>query len=256
MLRRPSVERSYARVATREVDPSTQSDKTNNKSPEHLPTDAKLKEKADPGRENLNNGPIGAITARPTAPRSADPKFDATSYNYGRERHPPADRYKDPPPSDYRRATYSTYEGRGGAHADGGSIGRGGNGDRARRDSDLRGSRDPPGYDKQRDPRDHYYSSPANHPTIPLSASEYRGRDDYSSRAIPPPLDDVRGPAPPPPAAYGERYPRGAPLDLEPPIGRGREGYRDLLPRQHDYGTKRKFDDPEFVDPYLDDYRV
>jgi hypothetical protein len=44
-------------------------------------------------------------------------------------------------------------------------------------------------------------------------------------------------------------------MDLEPPASRGREGYRDLPPRPLDYGLKRKYDPPEYPDPY-DDYRV
>jgi hypothetical protein len=52
--------------------------------------------------------------------------------------------------------------------------------------------------------------------------------------------------------SYEERYSRGAPVDLDPPI---REGYRDYPPRP-EYGTKRKHDDPEYMDPYYDDYRV
>jgi len=43
-------------------------------------------------------------------------------------------------------------------------------------------------------------------------------------------------------------------MDLEPPASRGREGYRDLPPRPLDYGLKRKYDPPEYSDPY-DDYR-
>jgi hypothetical protein len=104
--------------------------------------------------------------------------------------------------------------------------------------------REPP-YDKSRDLRDPYYDSPS-YPAVP--PSEYRGRDAYPPRAQPP-LDYARG------AAYDERYPRGA-MDLDSP--RGREGYRDLPPRPFDYdiGAKRKFDSPEYRDPYVDDYRV
>jgi hypothetical protein len=103
--------------------------------------------------------------------------------------------------------------------------------------------REPP-FDK-RDPRDPYYSSP-NYPAV--APSDYRIRDAYPPRAQPP-LDYARG------TAYDERYPRGA-LDLDPPRGRGE--YRDLPPRPLDYdiGAKRKFDDPEYRDPYLDEYRV
>ena len=115
------------------------------------------------------------------------------------------DRYREPPPDDYGRAAYSTFEGRGG-HGNGGGIGRGVGG---ARDSDPRDSRDPPAYDKPRDPRDPYYSSPAGYPAIPPPSSDYRGRDDYPPRAAQPPLDYIRGPAPPPPATYEERYPRG-----------------------------------------------
>src|SRR5271167_3063486 len=128
MHTRPSMDRSYARVVSRDIDPSIKSDKPQNK-PEDSPNDAKHKEMTDPGRETLNNGTVGATTARPPPPpsaRGADPKLE-TSYNYDRERHhaPPAaastavDRYREPPPGDYGRAAYSTFEERGG-HGNGG----------------------------------------------------------------------------------------------------------------------------------------
>jgi hypothetical protein len=260
MHRRPSMDRSYPRVVSRDIDPSIKSDKPQNK-PEDSTNDAKHKEITDLGREPLNNGNVGATTARPPPPpataRGADLKLEASSYNYDRERHhapPPAaavDRYREPPPGDYGRAAYSTFEGREG-YVSGGGIGRGVGG---ARESDPRDSRDSPAYDKPRDPRDPYYSSPAGYPAIPPPSAEYRGRDDYPPRAAQPPLDYIRGPVPPSTATYEERYPRGSPMDLELPP-RGREGYRDLPPRQHDYVQKRKYDGPEYVDPYFEDYRV
>jgi hypothetical protein len=240
MHRRPSMDRPYARVVSRDIDPSIKSDKPQNKL-EDPPNDAKHKEMTDPGREALNNGTVSATTARPPPPpaaRGADPKLEATPYNYDRERH------HAPPPVAAAAAVDR--------HGNGGSIGRGVGG---ARDSDPRDPRDPPAYDKPRDPRDPYYSSPAVYPAIPPASADYRGRDDYPPRAVQPPLDYIRGPAPPSPATYEERYPRGTPMDLEPPP-RGREGYRDLPPRQHDYIQKRKYDSPEYVDPYVDDYRV
>ena len=89
MHTRPSMDRSYARVVSRDVDSSIKSDKPQNK-PEDSPNDAKHKEMTDPGRETLNNGAVGATTARPPPPpaaRGADPKLEATSHNYDRERH-------------------------------------------------------------------------------------------------------------------------------------------------------------------------
>ena len=225
--------------------------------------EAKINELADPGREALSNGTVGAPSAH-SAARGADSKPEdhpSAAYGYDRDRHhapPPAvaERYRDPPPGEYGRAPYSTFEGRGGSGSGSSSMGRGESGSGAR-DSDPRDLRDhPPVYDKPRDPRDPYYSSPTSYPAIPPPASEYRGRDPYPPRAAQPPLDYTRGPAPPPlPATYDERYPRGSPMDLESPI-RGREGYRDLPPRQLEYGHKRKYDGPEYIDPYVDDYRV
>jgi hypothetical protein len=77
---------------------------------------------------------------------------------------------------------------------------------------------------------------------------EYRGRESYPPPRGAPPLEYARGA--PPRTSYEERYARG-PVDLDP----ARDAYRDYPPRP-DYGTKRKIDDPEYVDPYYDDYRV
>jgi hypothetical protein len=261
--RRPSIDnRAYGRVVSRDVDPSIKSESPSNiqKPPEtSSPIDAK-KIKDDSGaRDNLNNGagipPSARQSSRPPPagpppPPAMDPKHQAP-YGYDRERPPPPDRYREP--DDYGRGgPYSPFEGRGegrGGARVGGSA----------RDSDPRDLRDPHAYDKLRDPRDPYY---ANYPAAggpPPPTSEYTsgagGREPYPPRAAPPPLDYPRGP--PPPAAYDERYPppRGPPMDLEPPASRGREGYRDLPPRPLDYGLKRKYDPPEYSDPY-DDYRV
>jgi len=41
-------------------------------------------------------------------------------------------------------------------------------------------------------------------------------------------------------------------MELDPPI---RDGYRDY-PTRSEYGTKRKYDNAEYMDAYYDDYRV
>lgn len=218
--RRSSTERLYA---------SSKSESTQNKL-EDSP-DAKRKDISDPGSwETLNNGTASRQPASQRPPMGS--KLDE-QYGFDRGRHGPPpppppreDRYRDPP-GDYGRASYSTYEGRGG-------VGGGGV-----RDSDSRGP--PVDYRRSRDPRDPPYSSTAGYPPPPI---DYRGSRD----AYPPPLDFVRG------SSYDERYPRGSPMDLEPPA-RGKEAYRDLPPR-HDYGPKRKYEEPEFRDPYYDDFRV
>lgn len=241
-----SLDRSYSRVVSREVDSIKNSPSLPTKSEDTTIIETKHKDLADPGRDTLNNGAASVVS---TAVRSTrpDPKLEdhPSSYGYDRDRlgpgpppppsgHPPSERYREP--GEYGRAPYSTFEGRGGGT----------------RDSNPRGLRDSPAYDKSRDPRDPYYS--ADYPTVPHS-SEYRGRGTYPPRATQPPLDYARGPPPSAVATYEERYPRGMPIDLEPP-SRGREGYRDLPPRPHEYGPKRKFSDPGFSDPYFDDYRV
>jgi hypothetical protein len=78
---------------------------------------------------------------------------------------------------------------------------------------------------------------------------EYRGRESYPPppRGGPPPLEYARGA---PRTSYEERHARGT-VDLHP----ARDAYRDYPPRP-EYGTKRKIDDPEYVEPYYDDYRV
>jgi hypothetical protein len=221
--RRLSGERPYVRNDIKS-ESSTLSTK-----PDTSTIETKRKEIIDPGRETLNNG-AAPVRGPPRPPMDAKLDDHPSSYGYDRERHgPPPDRYRET--GDYGRAPYSTFEGRG-------------------RDSDPRDIREPPAYDKPRDPRDPYYSSPANYPPAPLPPSDYRGRDAYPPRQ-PPPLDYPRGPAP----AFDERFPRGPPMDLEPP-NRGREGFRDLPPRPPEFGQKRKFDSPEYMDPYYDDYRV
>jgi hypothetical protein len=151
---------------------------------------------------------------RPPIAPSIDEKPDSAAYGYNRERlaqpAPTADRYRDVP--EYGRAPYPPPAGRG-------------------RDPDPR---EPP-YDRSRDPRDPYYDYPP--------PADYRGREPYPPR--PPPLDYPRD------TPYDERYPpplRGAPLDLDAP--RGREAYRDLPPRSQDYGQKRKYSPPDYIDPY------
>ena len=262
--RRPSLDnRAYGRVVSRDLDPSIKSESPGNsqKPPEaSSPIDTKKIKDETGGRDNLSNGagipPSARQSARPPQPPgpppppAMDPKHQAP-YGYERERPPPPERYRDA--DDYGRGgPYSTFEG-------GRSEGRGGGAARVggpTRDSDLR---DPHGYDKLRDTRDPYYSSysAAGGPAPPITeySSGPGGREPYPPRAAPPPLDYPRGA--PPPAAYDERYPppRGPPMDLEPPGSRGREGYRDLPPRPLDYGLKRKYDNPDYPDPY-DDYRV
>ena len=157
---------------------------------------------------------------------SLDPKSEG-SYGYP----PLGDRYRELPPSDYARPSYPPFEGRSG-----------------RGEPDLR-EREP--FEKLRGPRDPYYSS---YPSLP--PSEYRDREAYPPRREPHPLD-----YPPRGAAYDERYPptRGPPVDLDPPMSRGREGFRDLPPRAPpgtEFGTKRKYDGPEYMEPYYDDHRV
>jgi len=261
--RRSSIDsRTYGRVVSRDVDPSSiKSESPNNsqKPPESSPIDTKKIIKDETGaRDTLSNGAPGRQSTRlpqppgPPPPPAMDPKHQAP-YGYERERPPPPDRYRDA--GDYGRGgPYSTSEGeRGRGGGDGARIGG------PARDSDPRDLRDPHGYDKLRDPRDPYYSSypAAGGPAPPTSeySSGAGGREPYPPRAAPPPLDYPRGP--PPPAAYDERYPppRGPPMDLEPPASRGREGYRDLPPRPFEYGLKRKYDPPDYPDPY-DDYRV
>jgi hypothetical protein len=155
--------------------------------------------------------------ARPRPP--VDNKIDPSPYDYGRERPGHPDMYRE---GEYGRGrgSYSNFEGRG----------------RGIDPPDMRTE----SFYKQRDPRDPYYAS--SYSAEP--PSEYRGRDAYPPREPPP--SDYRG------APYDERFPRD--LELDP--RRGREEYRDLPPRSHEYGQKRKYDDPEYRDPYMDDYRV
>jgi hypothetical protein len=51
-----------------------------------------------------------------------------------------------------------------------------------------------------------------------------------------------------------ERYPRGPPVNLDPPRGRD-HGYQDLPSRSFDYVQKRKYDG-DYIDEYRDDPKV
>jgi hypothetical protein len=216
--RPPSADRPYGRVAPREVDTPL---KTESPNLAKTAEDPKVSPLAAKHKENTDPGRDPLSNGSRARPPMDSKIGTPPAYGYGRERPEHPDIYRDG--GEFGRGPYSTFEGRG-------------------RGIDPRDVRGEPPYDKPRDPRDPYYASPP-YPAVP--PSEYRGRDAYPPRAQPP-LDYARG------VPYDERYPRDMDLDLP----RGREGYRDLPTRPQEYGQKRKFDTPDYMDPYLDDYRV
>lgn len=154
-------------------------------------------------------------------PRGAlDPEEGARlAYGYDRERMMPPERYRDA--SGYGRNPYGNYEG----------LGRG------------RGARGDLSYNRSRDSRDFYHDS-SNYPPAPV---HNRGRNAYPGSS-PSAMSYARTTTP------EERYPRGPPVNLDPPRGR-EEGYRDSPSRSFDHVQKRKYDD-DYVDEYRDDPKV
>ena len=226
--KRPEVERSYSRVPSRDINPPIKNEPPKPHESSAIDTKkAKLEITTEPGRDNLNTKAIGSVTRPSTEPKREDRRVSSYT-GYDRPPPPPApiaplERYERDPRGYESRSSYSS------AERDG------------RRASGYRA--DPP-YEK-RDSRDPYYSNYSEAPP-----SEYRRRATYPPRD---PMEYARGP---PPSSYGEKYPpRGPPMEIEP-ARRREEGYRDLPPRSHEFGTKRKYDESEFRDPYFDDYAV
>lgn len=141
------------------------------------------------------------------------------AYGYDHERMMQPERYRDT--SGYNRNPYGTYEG----------LGR------------RRGARDDLSYNRSRDSRDFYRDAP-NYPLVP---AQNRGRDVYPGSS-PSPVSYTGATAP------EERYPRGPPVNLDPPRGRD-HGYQDLPSRSFDYVQKRKYDG-DYIDEYRDDPKV